>query len=202
MMAKTHLSIGLASALTILAPHDLTSGLAILTGASIGSVICDIDCGHKLVIPDTITGRMAACGIAVAALVADCFLGCHMLSHALQTGTSAWIALGLFVVTCILAMFSEHRVYSHSLMALILEGLTLWFFMPSIVPAFAVGFLSHILVDLTNKKPVQIFFPIRMKLCLGLFYAGKTANTVFFTVGCIWLAGIFVVTVLRILGIL
>ena len=40
------------------------------------------------------------------------------------------------------------------------------------------GYISHIIIDLLNKKNVQVFFPIGKGFCFGLCYANKLGNKV------------------------
>ena len=49
---------------------------------------------------------------------------------------------------------------------------------------FAIGFLSHIGLDLLNKKPVQVFFPVKSRrMCLGWCYANRLANKFLLALG-------------------
>ncbi len=39
-----------------------------------------------------------------------------------------------------------------------------------------VGYFSHIVLDLFNKKKVQLFYPFKSGFCFGICYANKTMN--------------------------
>ena len=52
-----------------------------------------------------------------------------------------------------------------------------------IVPFYAAGYTSHLAIDLLNKKGVQLLFPLKFKLCLGLCYANKAGNTIIMYIG-------------------
>ena len=105
------------------------------------------------------------------------------------------VAFAVFVVTSLLAVFSEHRKFSHSLLALILYAVSLCFLcFPLLIP-FVIGYISHILLDLMNKKPVLILWPSEKGFCLNWFYAGETANTVFLVFGCIGLVAAIASTI-------
>ncbi len=57
-------------------------------------------------------------------------------------------------------------------------------FHPALATAFALGFASHVLLDLLNKMPVQLFYPSkRGRLCFRLCYASGATNTAFMWVG-------------------
>lgn len=66
----------------------------------------------------------------------------------------------------------------HSLMAVVLFSFALWLAFPQVVPAFAIGMLLHMALDMTNKMGVQVLFPLRFKPCLGLFRSDGTADKV------------------------
>jgi inner membrane protein len=90
-----------------------------------------------------------------------------------------------FIVVCIFMRISNHRGFSHSFLALILLSISLGLMCAPLVLYFAIGFLSHLLLDLLNKQPIRLFFPSEKGFCLKIFYADKTANTVFLIVGLI-----------------
>ena len=46
MLAKAHITIGMAAALTIAAPESIPEALPVITGASLGCLICDLDCDN------------------------------------------------------------------------------------------------------------------------------------------------------------
>lgn len=80
-----------------------------------------------------------------------------------------------------------HRGFSHSLLALVLETAILQLLVPAAALPFAVAFASHVLLDITNKKSVRLFYPAKWGICLGWFYADRLANKAFATIGIIWL---------------
>lgn len=97
------------------------------------------------------------------------------------------ISLIVFLVVLILAINSEHRGFSHSLLAMSIEGISLGIILPTIIPSFIIAYISHLLLDVLNKKPIKILFPSEREFCLNWFYASKTANNVFMVIGFIWL---------------
>lgn len=84
-----------------------------------------------------------------------------------------------------MAAISEHRKFSHSLLALGLFSIPLLFINNIIAFSFIIAFISHILLDVMNKREVYIFYPKNRGYCLKWFYADKTANIVFLVVGII-----------------
>ena len=65
--------------------------------------------------------------------------------------------------------------------------------------AVLVGYLSHLLLDLLNKRGIQLFFPFEARFCLRLCYAGKTANKVFTIIGAIATLALMIFRVVSVL---
>ena len=88
-----------------------------------------------------------------------------------------------FVTLTVIGEKSEHRDKTHSLLALILFSLCILLIHYSIGLAFAVGYGSHLVIDLINKKPIRLFYPLKMGFCLNLCYAGRFTNELLFSIG-------------------
>ena len=43
-----------------------------------------------------------------------------------------------------------------------------WLACPPLVPFFAVGYGSHLVLDVTNKQPIRLLYPLKLKASLGL----------------------------------
>lgn len=65
---------------------------------------------------------------------------------------------------------------------------------------FAVGFLSHLVTDIFNKKKVRLLYPMRGGVSLGLFHAYGLANRIFFMVASAVVAIELLLFVARIVG--
>ena len=98
------------------------------------------------------------------------------------------------IMVCTFASISSHRGFSHSLLALGLEAASLWLILPSAVLPFVIAFLSHILLDLTNKKPLRLMYPMKNGFCLKWFYADRLANKVCEFAGAVWLAAALIIS--------
>ncbi|MCF0123208.1 MAG: metal-dependent hydrolase [Ruminiclostridium sp.] len=49
--------------------------------------------------------------------------------------------------------------------------------------AFFAGYLSHLLIDLFNKSPERLFYPLKKEVCFKVCYADRLGNELFFSVG-------------------
>ena len=188
MLAGTHLTIGLASALAICDPRNIDQAAPVIIGAAVGSIICDMDSKDTSRIRDALYGRVI--GAAV--------VGITVIWNAVQKGVfwetlmkipldRGLIGIVLFALSAVFAKKSGHRGYSHSLAALIIYAFALYMIDARFVLPFEIGFVSHILLDLTNKTPIRIFFPVKRGFCFNWFYANRAANAVCMGLGIIWL---------------
>ena len=194
MMSKTHIVVGMAAALTVLAPTDLKAALPVIAGSALGSLICDLDCRSQPSMKDAFTGRLIVAGIILFTVVLDYYLGTGIWMYLLNKNRERQIVgMLVFLILCTFVRNSGHRGFSHSLLALLLESTVLMLVMREVVPAFTVAFLSHIFLDLLNKRPIQLFFPWRKGFCFHLFYVDRIADKIILGIGSIWLAVILTV---------
>ena len=92
---------------------------------------------------------------------------------------------------------SGHRGFSHSIAALLLETACLKLIFPAAALPFAAAFASHVLLDLMNKRPVRLFYPVKKGICLGWFYSDRLANKAFAAIGAFWLIVEIILFLLR-----
>lgn len=188
-MAKAHIATGMAVAFTVCRPENLNDALPVITGAAMGCLICDLDCEAQGERADSSRWRIVTTLIAIAALIEDRLLEAGMWESFGQSGSYLWFAGALgFALICTFASVSSHRGFSHSLMALVLELACIWLVFPAATVPFAAAFLSHIALDIMNRRPVRILYPMKEGICLKWFYADRLANRVCEIAGCIWLA--------------
>ena len=188
MMAKAHIAVGMAAAFTINKPDSIPEMLSVITGASLGCLICDLDCENSAERTDSAHWRIVMAAVAAAALVEDHLLDAGMWRTISESGSYLWFfGLAGFAVVCTFASVSRHRGFSHSIPALILETLCLWMAFPMTVMPFAIAFISHLILDLTNKRSVRLLYPAKKGFCLGWFYSDRLANRVCEAAGSIWL---------------
>ena len=188
MMAKAHITVGMAAAASIMMPRDIAGALPVIAGASLGCLICDIDCDNKSEKADSARWRKVMAAVALAALIEDHLLDAGIWRSIGQNGSYLWFAgLAGFVIICVFAGGSGHRGFSHSLLALALETLCLWLIFPAVAIPFAIAFASHVLLDMMNKRSVRLFYPSKKGVCLGWFYADRLANKAIAAGGTIWM---------------
>ena len=188
MMAKAHITVGMAAAFMITRPDSVPEMLPVITGASLGCLICDIDCEVKAERADSSRWRKVMALVAAVALIEDHLLDAGMWRSIGENGKYLWFAgvVG-FVLTCTFASISAHRGFSHSLPAMLLETISLWLVFPTAALPFAIAFASHLVLDLTNMKSIRLFYPAKKGVSLGWFHADGLANRLTASIGSIWL---------------
>ena len=189
----------MAAAFSIVRPETVAEALPVITGGALGCLICDLDCENKSEKSESSHWRVVMMLVAAAALIEDYLLdagmwrtlgqaGASLWSPSVQIGQYLWFAgLAGFIITCVFASGSGHRGFSHSLLALALETIFLWLVFPATAMPFAIAFVSHVLLDMMNKRSVRLFYPAKKGMCLGWFYADKLANKLVALCGTVWL---------------
>ena len=81
--------------------------------------------------------------------------------------------------------FQEHRKFTHSFLAMLLYTFAVFCIYPPFAKPFLIGYFSHIIIDLLNKKKVQIFSPLEFGICFGICYANKLGNKILMYCGLV-----------------
>ena len=193
MMSKTHLAIGIAASLA--AAPATPEGLSYaLMGGAVGSLICDIDRSSERPSRDVKQGWALAFTVFFAGFMHESYVywqtfkAEHLLSDPLKVA-----CLGLLVVLLLFAINGAHRGFSHSLLMCAASSVLIYFLSRQTCMFYIIGFLTHLLLDVLNKKPVRVFYPAR-GICLGWFYADGLANRILLLLGT---AGIAAVLILK-----
>ncbi len=186
MMKKTHLTIGIASAIAVTNPETVAESLVAIMGGVIGALICDIDLldnGYK---NDNFFEKFIAVKITGIILFVDFLLKTGICEYILNRDKTFLMIGGiLFGILCLVGIKSAHRTFTHSFTGLLLFSIAFWFVYPPIVYSFMIGFLSHIVLDFLNKKKIRLFYPSEFGLCLGFCYADGIVNTILMYIGTI-----------------
>lgn len=183
MLGKTHIATGIASSLLVLQPSNTSELLATVTGGLIGGWICDIDCRDSNIDEGAIEGFILTVVFGGALLLLDNKLGAGMCDFFLTNfGIKSLIGLIIFAMCCIYGFSSSHRTFMHSIIGFALMTFSTSLFCFPITYAFAIGFISHILLDVLNKRGLQLFFPLKAKVCTNTCYSDGKENDFIFVI--------------------
>ena len=181
-MSKTHLAVGLAASLAAAPPTAEGLSYALMGGA-IGSMICDIDRGSTRPTRDLKQGWGLAFTVFFTAFMHRSYAYWQTFkAEQLLSNPMLLICLAFLIVLLLASINGTHRGFSHSLMMFACSSVLVFFISKKTCLFYAVGFLTHLLLDVMNKKPVQIFYPAK-GVSLDLFYADGLANRILFLLG-------------------
>lgn len=190
MLGKTHIAVGTATAYAITQPHTVPEFIIATVGGSIGGVMADIDVkidtSNKFAAKaslDALYGEILATVIAIGALAGDFLTGGSIIQNIIANLPSFIIGAMIFIALTIIGEKSEHRDKTHSLLALALYSVSVILIEPRIGLAFSIGYGSHLLIDLFNKRPIRILYPVKKGICFKVCYADRLGNELFLASG-------------------
>ena len=171
MTSQTHTAIGMTTALLVIQPKSFAEIACAAAGGIIGGAIADIDLnnhnGHKDNKIDILLFAYSTAFICIF-LAVDYLLGDGVCKYVLGHLNNITLACSLLIVIGLVFGYrSSHRSFMHSLFALCIFTVLIWTAFKPIAIAFGIGYLSHILIDLTNKSGIQLLFPIKKRFCFG-----------------------------------
>lgn len=187
MTGRTHLAIGTATALWVTKPSDIPSFLICIGVAAVGSVISDIDVktstSHRQL--NWIMGCAAA--IILVAFFAEYKWNIGLLKSFLESGNIMRVVLSflVFLAVCQFGKHRPHRSFMHSFLGCLILSQIIYFVFPKAAIYFAVAMLSHIALDMLNKKEVGLLYPMRGGFCLKLCSADGIMNRMLFRIGIV-----------------
>lgn len=186
MMGKTHYAMGMAVAVAAMQPKDVKECVIALSAGALGGVFADIDIVKNDYKHDALIGQLLAYGTVGVAFVLDFFMNLGILPAIIDgMQERTLIGLGMYFIVAIVGFASKHRTFTHSFLALGLSLIAVTLIYRPFGMPYAIGYLSHLGLDLLNKKKVPLLFPKSGGICLGWCYASKSANTVFMIVSFI-----------------
>lgn len=188
MTGKTHLVVGTALASGLLLLNHNTSNSEIITTSivlsALGAILPDIDIEHSLM-RKVFYGTILAIGMMIA-LIFYSNINPKSLINLDEVTIPIIIGACGFIGLLIYGYFSSHRTFTHTLLALILFSLSIYMICNNLAYTmyFAIGMLSHQLLDMLNKKSMYWLNPIINKdFALYSINSSGTISTMMFVVG-------------------
>lgn len=203
MLGKTHFAVGIAATVAVTQPKTVPDLILAVGAGSLGALISDIDVetsgSHKDLNKITMLSMIAVLGI----LSADHVFHTGIAERMISNSSFGRIVIGLLFLLSICAFGKEqpHRSFMHSFLAGILLCLAVGMIWEKAVPYFAVGFLSHLAIDLFNKKKVRLFYPMKAGISLGVFRSDGWMNSLLFVAASIVAAAEVFVFMARMFGL-
>lgn len=143
----------------------------------------------------SIYGEIAAIILSVALLFADFMAGGGIFKSIIEKPIVPIVGTFGLIVLVILGERSKHRDRTHSLVFLVLFTIAVGLINIPIGVAFFFGYASHLIIDLLNKSPERLFYPLKKGICFKICYADRLGNELLFAVG-IGIIGLYLAMVL------
>ena len=190
MLSKTHIAIGIASSYMLLQPKTIPEFITATIGGSLGGVMADIDIKIDIrnkfaakAALDALYGEILAILFTACMLFGDFWFHSGIIQSIGENLARSVAGAVFFVFFIFIGKISDHRGRTHSIAALILFSVSVSLINASVGVAFFVGYASHLIIDLLNRRPIRLFYPFKRGICLKLFYADRFANEVLYITG-------------------
>lgn len=191
MTGKTHIAVGAAASLAVAGSLGAPSLLVALLGGAIGGLLPDTDVASSTGSKELRHAWAALAVLFAALLMADHLLGSNLAASFVSSFSYQQLAgVAIVVAVCALGSASGHRGFSHSVVALVVTSLGVRLLYEPLCVPFAVGYASHLVLDLLNKRPERLLWPLRRGFCLRLCESGRLVDSALFVAGiaaCGWL---------------
>ena len=190
MMSKTHLAVGVACSLAA-APATSEGLFYAVLGGSIGSMICDIDRSAEGTARDSRVGWLITAVITIGMYMQKAFFsGAGLSFRGLISDPLRLVCFALLILLFLFAISGSHRGFSHSLLMFVCSFVLVFVISRQMSLFYGIGFLTHLVLDLMNRRPVKIFYPHYRGYCLNWCYCDGIVNRVMLLAGSaavIWL---------------
>jgi inner membrane protein len=182
MMGRTHFAIGLATSLAVMQPKSVGECMAAVFAGALGGVTADNDTLNQ---SNSLKGQLLALKTALGALLIDYFFKLGICESIMANPKKALVGLIAFLVLWFIGFFSDHRTFTHSFLAMILYSLAIGLIYEPFTLGFMVAYLSHLLLDVLNRKKMPLLYPLDLGICLKLCYSNGKMDTFLMYVGYI-----------------
>lgn len=186
MTYKTHLAVGYAASLLIFPPKSITELISCIGVSTIGAVISDVDATTSESKKSLKTVSTIIFSAVALIIILDSFFHTSFIYYLSQMDKVMRIFSGiiLFLGICIFGERQPHRSFMHSILGVIAIVLSFSIIAPSSAKYMAISMISHILIDLLNKRKIRILYPSKkIRIGFGLCYADGIVNRILFWVG-------------------
>ena len=154
MTGKTHVAIGIASSLAIVQPKTIPECLCAITGGMMGGMISDIDSPGKLKSMDYREdpyGWQVYSFVGLALIIVlgiDYVSGDGVIDYVINNlNLLLLVGVVAFTALCVFGAITSHRTFTHSIIAGAMFTFSIWCFCRLLAIPFAIGFVSHLIID-------------------------------------------------------
>lgn len=164
MQGKTHAVCGSALAVAVLAPVSFPALGSAMAGGMLGALCPDIDCDSSHAYKGVTKFALYVALIFGLCYALDYVYGTALLAALANFERGRWtaariIGLALLIAYFIAGALSAHRTLTHSLVGMAVATAAVYLVAPGIWQSFALGYASHLALDLLNKQKEQLLWP-------------------------------------------
>ena len=173
MTGKTHFMVGAATAVTVAQPQKVSDFALLTVVGGLFGMWADCD-EKKSKISQMSNKAIVVCTIALVLIVGTQKIDIYHPSNMVN------FFLGLCVIAGVTyaGRLRPHREATHSLLAVVLLGVIGYMLLPKYPYAGLIASLSHIVIDLPNKKGITLFFPIKKRISFNICKSDGIVSTV------------------------
>lgn len=183
-MSKTHIAVGVAAGLAIAQTGSAESCIAAIVGGCAGGILADCDITPSRAHKDALIGRLIVVGLTLACLAIDRYASAGLCDYVLgHLGMRLVMGVGLLVMLVGMGAHTSHRSFTHSIVAMAAFCGAVWLVCEPLLPFFAAGYASHLILDVTNRQGIRLFWPMNSKVSLGLCNAKGVVNVTVMVLG-------------------
>lgn len=184
MLGKTHFSVGMAAGIAICRPQTMPMLIAGAGLAAFGGTICDIDVETSDAHEQVDRMLVVAVIMVAAVVVMDFIFRVGIYRRLMANSNIARVIIGslAFLMICAFGKEQPHRSFMHSFLALAMLSICVYIIFPDMTPYFMVGFMSHMFIDVFNRKREKFFWPVGKGFCLHWCSANGMVNKILFYV--------------------
>lgn len=182
MLGKTHMAVGIAAGIAIFQPDSVMTAAVCTAGTALGALLPDIDVGHsksrnKV---ESIIGLVILITVTLATIEAAFHIGIYRQLMSNSSVVRILSGFAVFLIACGYGLKTSHRSFMHSFMAGAILTVCVYIIFPMLAEYFAVGFCSHLIIDLLNHRGEQLLFPCKKRFCLDIASSHGLINEVLF----------------------
>ena len=187
MLSKTHASVGVAAALLMQPPTTIPMLGAAIAVSAVSGAMSDIDERHSKAKKsfDKLIGLLFILTLAIT--IMDYCLDIKVIDFLFLNSNVAQslCAVLMFALICFYGCGQSHRGFMHSFACCFMLTTVIALLFPSVYIYFCIAFISHIALDVLNKKGEQLFWPLKWRTCLGICSSDGAMNSILLAFGLI-----------------
>jgi putative membrane-bound metal-dependent hydrolase len=174
----------MAAGIAICRPQTMPMLIAGAGLAAFGGTICDIDVETSDAHEQVDRMLVVAVIMVAAVVVMDFIFRVGIYRRLMANSNIARVIIGslAFLMICAFGKEQSHRSFMHSFLALAMLSICVYIIFPDMTPYFMVGFMSHMFIDVFNRKREKFFWPVGKGFCLHWCSANGIVNKILFYV--------------------